>query len=107
MTQSNNICPKCKINPSFYDDDEPGPYKQYQFPSSKPNTVIAQELEPLPINPNGKTNLLKLSEELKDNFWPDYECFPFYGRVLDASEFREFSTEFGGFRKIHRFPCFL
>ena len=91
---SKNICSDCGTNPTFYDDTELGPYKQYEFPTSDPNTVIARELEPIPINPNGRTNLLKLSAELKEKFWKDYKSFPFYGDGLPAATLERMKTEY-------------
>ena len=90
---TNNICPECLINPTFYDEEDLGPWKQYNFPTCNPNTVIAQELEPIPINPNGKANLLKLSGELKEKFWKKYESFPFYGDGLPAATYERMKSE--------------
>ena len=65
---SQNICPKsdCQNNPTFFGEGEEGPYKKYNFANKPPNTVIVNEVEPVPINPNGRENLKKLYSELKE-----------------------------------------
>ena len=93
---STNICPAshCKNNPTFYEESESGPFKTFKFPEKPPNTVIVNEVEPLPINPNGKVNLKKLYEELKSKFWSKYESFPFYGDGLPGVSFERMKSEF-------------
>jgi hypothetical protein len=36
------VCPKFLVNPTFYEDGDLGPYKQYKFPSQGPNKVILE-----------------------------------------------------------------
>ena len=93
--KSQNICPnlQCQNNPTFYEDFEKGPYKKFGFPEKPPNTVIVNEVEPLPINPSGKANLRKLHDELKDKYWSEYSSFPFYGDGLPGVTFERMKSE--------------
>ena len=78
--ETHNICPnsECLNNPTYYCETELGPYRKYGFPVTEPNTVLVHELEPLPINPNGKENLKLLYKELKNKYWEGFSSFPFY-----------------------------
>ena len=92
---SSNICPrsKCRNNPTFYEEFEAGPYKAFEFPETRPNSVIVNEVKPLSINPSGKDNLKKLHNELKDNFWSDYASWPFYGDGLPGITYERMKSE--------------
>ena len=94
--KTQNICPApaCRNNPTYYEDFEAGPYRKFNFTEKPPNTVIVNEVEPLPINPSGKDNLRKLHEELRDHFWPEYESFPFYGDGLPGVSYERMKSEF-------------
>ena len=91
--ETKNICPNCRSNPTVYEDHEQGPYNEYKFKSKGPNSVIAQELEPFGINPNGKENLRKLHRELKSKFWQKYLSFPFYGDGLPSATYERMKSE--------------
>ena len=93
--ETHNICPnpECENNPTYYSDQELGPYRKYNFPLKPPNTVIVQEQEPLPINPNGKENLKKLYQELKSTYWEGFESFPFYGDGLPGITYERMKSE--------------
>ena len=93
--ESQNICPanKCRNNPTYYEEGELGPYKKYNFQLKPANTVIVNEIEPSSINPNGKENLKKLYEELKETCWQEYESFPFYGDGLPGITFERMKAE--------------
>ena len=92
---SQNICPvqSCGNNPTFYTENELGPYRKYKFPEKGPNTVIVREQEPIALNPSGRQNLFALHSELK-KFWPpSVKSFPFYGDGLPAVSYERIKSD--------------
>ena len=94
--KSQNICPNdlCLNNPTYYEDSDLGPYKQFSFPLKKPNTVYVREQEPSGLNPNGKTNLRKLHSELKNEHWEGFPIFPFVGDGLPGISYERMKSEY-------------
>ena len=89
---SQNVCPRCQNNPTFYTDDL-GPYRKYKFPEKGPNTVVIKEQEPIALNPSGRQNLIKLHDQLKDFWPPECKSYPFYGDGLPGVSFERIKSD--------------
>ena len=91
--KTQNVCPRCNNNPTYFTESELGPYREYKFPENGPNTVKVKEQEPIPVNPSGRKNLTTLHEELK-KFWPpNCKSFPFYGDGLPAVSYERIKSD--------------